>query len=568
MHYEKTFLLAPGKHHFGLGGNTFWRSFEKYVLMLAATWRPGEDDARLPVILGFLRRSIHRGADEGGTLYEGPGYGWRDLEWLSYMAEVLYRLGAADLWREEPRFSEIARNWSYLVLPGGYGQNNYCDASRKGCDRPLLGVLLAARRLNDPVLQWTWEQLGGRDSTRGGRPVPTSWRYGLGQSILWDGDGHKAVSPGDAGQPDARCSGRAGIAISRSDWADDALYCSLLASKRDSSTFVHQQVDSGHLSLYALGEAFSVDSGYGDIKGCYHSVMMPNAQEPSTAPTGFGQMFFGGEMDLFAAGRGADYARVDSACQWECHWAYRHMLHVKGPGAAPYVVLLDNMNHGPDLICYRWQLNSEPGNQIECDAEADRAVIHGKQHRLEVAWCYPSHADYSPSHWLDLSAVTIKGSPRGGPGVSKDVNGQVVAKYPHGGWTTGLGERPQLIADLWGVNGVLLTALIPRTADSATVEIERVNATDQLGLIIHHGNVTDTVIGSPQHREIELDGISGEASLVVVRRDNAGHLLWWAAADAYALFVDGDNVLPREGTPKGIVTAPILEEDSCQKQSE
>lgn len=530
--YRATFLHHPRVHKFGLGNNTFWRTFEKYVVTMAACWTPAADEQEMPDILAFLRRSIHRGLDEGGAIYEGPGYGWRDSEWLSYMAEILYRMGAIDLWRDEPRFARMFRQWAYLVLPGERGQNDYCDAHRLRPDRPMVGMLLAAKRLDEPVFQWIWQQLGGRSKTPDAQVPPGRFCWALGQSLLWEDPKADVHDPGAAGWPGARGSGNAGVMVMRSGWTDDDAYASLLASTRDSGNNIHQQVDAGHFSFFALGEAFSVDSGYGDILGRYHSVMMPNAAEPTRAPHTFGQMFFGGRPAAFAAGKHADYARVNIGEQWECHWAYRHMLLVKAPGASPCLVLLDNVNFGSAHRMYRWQMNSEPGNVVETHDDQERAVVTGKRHRVEVAWAYPEPGAYPKDHWLELRAAEI------------DSFNWLAKRDP-----TGMGPRPQLHADLWGYNGQLLSLLVPRRREEAPVVAQRIFGADQFGLVVQFGEVTDTITASPVNRRLDIGGMAGEASIAVARRDASGACLYWAAADAYALSIDGETVLDHQPDP-------------------
>ena len=206
---------------------------------------------------------------------------------------------------------------------------------------------------------------------------------------------------------------------------------------------------------------------------------------------------------------------------------------VKKHHAGPYVILLDSFNGGPQFALYRWQLNSQPGNRIEIDAEAERAAIHGPQHRLEIAWAYPGPGEYDLPHQMKLS--------------TDEIDSHV--------WeveSAGIGVRPRLKANLYGHNGQLLTALVPRRGDQPDLEIERSVAPNQLGLVLQFGEVTDTVVASPFLRLLDLNGIWGEARLAVVRRDGHGRTLWWAAADVNALEVDGEVVVPRQDEPAAL----------------
>jgi len=71
-------------------------------------------------------------------------------------------------------------------------------------------------------------------------------------------------------------------------------------------------------------------------------------------------------------------------------------------------------------------------------------------------------------------------------------------------------------------------------------------------LVICLGDVTDMVVAAPHLRLIDAGGLYGEARIAVARRDAKGRLLWWAAADAYRLDIDGQAVLPRRGTAEPI----------------
>ena len=524
--YERDVLAPPDSHSWGRGTNVFLRNYEKYVLAVAVL--PGFGDAgrgKLEHADRWLRQSIHLGIDEGGAIFEGPAYGQRDAEWLAFMAEVLYRAGISNLWDEEPRYAAFHRHWAHLVLPCGRGRLTYCDSHRTMGGRPPTGLLLGARRPDDPVVQWAYGRLGGRDVTGTGEPAPEGFSQNLGQSLLWDDDAAEETQPDAAGWPCSRNSGAAGVITMRTGWGDDASLVSLIGSVRTHGNHIHQQVDAGHFSLYALGEAFSVDPGYGDILGCYHSVMRPGAREPSRAPDGFGHMWHGARVKHFAAGTHADYGCVDGAEQWECHWAYRHLLFVRAPGADPYVIILDNVNRASQHEPCEWILNSEPGNAVSVDAAAERAVVQGERHRLELAWNYPAADEYDRPHTLALSAVECDGAPE----------------------QHGIGKRPQLRATLTGCNGLLLSVLLPRRSGDPPVEVERLWGREQFGLRVRIDDVEDTILASAHTGDLDCGGIDGEAVLAVCRRDAARRVTWWAACEAYALSVDGVPVMPRQG---------------------
>ena len=546
--YQRDVLAHPTRYVWGLGTNTFIHGFEQYVFALAAVYDPARDAAALATVAELTRRSLHHLVDEGGAIGEGPSYGWGDALWLTTTAYILRRAGRADLWAEEPRLHALFRHWAYLVLPGGRGQNAIGDAWCFASGRPWWAHLIHARVTGDPVAQWVWEVLGGRGTVPGLGTAPDYFHERLGYGLIWEDDAARAQRPAAPAWPLGRSSGVFGVNVLRSGWGEDDVYFSLLAAGRTPGCHIHQHLDGGHFTLAALGEWFSLDSGYGDLSGRYHSLMRPEGKDPDSTPGYFTSMRTGGRTVAFADGAGAAYACVDTAWQWGCIWNFRHALMVRAPGADPYVVLLDNQNYRNEHTWFEWLMQVPPGNRVAVDEPALRATVQGRQHRLEVAWALPHDGDYPLPHRLDVTTDTLDSfqlSHR-----RADVNyflGVAGKERPQGGGRWGAGVRPRLKATLWGYNGMLLTALVPRRAGAPAVGVQRLSGPLQFGLVLDHGDVVDTITASPVDRRQDLGGVTGEAALMLVRRDRAGAVRYWAAADAFHLAVDGRDVLPRRG---------------------
>lgn len=535
--FQRDYLGHPEKYVWLLGANPTLASLLYYPFWLAAVYRQDTDRAAMEELADLIRSSIHLGVDESGTIGEGPNYGEHDAVRWVFPSEILRRVGIANLWEEEPRMRNMIRHWAYLALPGRKEFDNRCDSGRKYGIIPLWSHLLLARSTGDAVIQWIWEELGGRGHVEGHGDAPECFGP-LEFIILWEDDDAEARNPGEDGWPLSKEGGVYGENIMRSGWDADAMYFSMQASGRSPGCLIHQHIDAGHFSLYALGEAFSVESGYGDILGRHHSVLMPMGQEPPTGPTGFDQAWTGGHTEAFASTEHADYCRVNIGEQWDCRWYYRHALVIRAPGADPYVLLLDNANYRGDYATYDWLINSEPGNRICLDQANIRAVIQGVENRMEVVWSYPRPKDYPTPHQIDLYADEINSTP---------------LDHVKIGLRLGMGIRPRLRAELRGYNGLLLSALIPRRSAQAPVVSSRITGPMQFGLVIEHGKITDTVVVSPVSRLINIGGMRGEATLAVARHNSDGGLMWAAAADAFALNVGGHCVLARRGTSADLI---------------
>ena len=535
--FKTDFLGHPERHVWLLGTNPPLASLLFFSYWIAAAYEPQRDAETMRQYADMMRRSMHLGIDEGGAIGEGPNYGLMDAFRWVIPAEIFYRAGVADFWTEEPRMLAMLRWWAYLMLPGRREVNPIHDAVRAS-GFPPFPHLLGARRTGDPLLQWIWQTLGGRPPIGPESTHPYAYLHNISGNldliILWEEDDAEARPPGPAGCPLHYHSGDFGVNVLRGGWEDDSLYFSLLASGRTPGVQIHQHVDGGHFSLFAMKEAFSIDTGYGDIQARYHSVVMPVGKEPPTSPLDFDNSYAGGRTELFAPGRLVDYCKVDLSWQWDCFWNHRHALVVRVPGAEPYVVLLDNINYRNEWCFYDWLMQSEPGNRIELDPAAVRATVFGRENRMEVVFSYPREGEYDPSHRMELYADEIDSHPLDHVAPAKRL---------------GIGVRPRLIARLWGANGQMLTALVPRRAGQAPVAAERLGGPMQFGLRIDHGGSIDTIIANPIDRALKLEGIAGEAAVAFVRRDRNGKVLHAAAADAFALSIDNRPVLPRSGRP-------------------
>jgi len=302
---------------------------------------------------------------------------------------------------------------------------------------------------------------------------------------------------------------------------------------------IHRQLDAGHVGLYALGETFSVDPGYGDIGPEHHSVMVPASRDEGR------DVWIGGRVSGHASDPHAAWMQADLGAQWGCCWYHRDLLLVRAPGLPSYAIVVDAANLNNDWSTYTWQLNSHADNHIDlhpapppdaaagdADGPADRATIHGRRHRLEIAFAPPGPAEYPRPHAIRLESRSVD---------SRSFDGV------RPGLVLGQGPRPQLQAHLEGYNGHLLTALMPRRAEQAPVAVRRLAGPLQQGLALDFGDYVDTILCNPLDRRLAAHGIVGEARVAIARRDRSGRLIAWIAVDAYALRIDGHDCLPRQG---------------------
>lgn len=517
----KGYLLG-GKtlRQLALGINIAWWDFNSALWSLAAVYdanTPGDDEA-LAMAGDVVRRGIHMGVDSAGVVGEGPFYGTIDLSaWLS-TAEVLSRAGVCNLWEEEPLIARAMRTKLYYTTPDWRGALVHCDGQRYEAahfqGQPLL---LAAARLREPAIQTLWERIANNRL-----PQPTVHHpYGVLAPALWYDTNPAPLAMGEGNWPLALGGGRWGLHFFRSGWGGKDLAFNLHGAGRDPGTFIHQMVDAGHFSLAALGEIFCAGRGYAHTNSEFQNVIAPDGKEPADAPGGVGQMWRGGVTRTFAPGRRADYACVDTAWQWGAVWSYRHALVVRASGTDPFVVLYDNCNHRNDWGTWDWRFQIEDDHTATLDPANLRAAVQGKVNRLELAWAHYREEDFPKPHRLEVM------TDRSGP-----------CDVKHHDRTGGKGF-PRLVARLHGYNAGLLSALVPRRKGASPVGITRIADRYQFGLVIDHGQFTDTVVAAPFDRRITIGGIDGEAAMAIVRRDREGKAVFAAAGESFRLAVDG-----------------------------
>jgi hypothetical protein len=542
--YRDNLLRGNKKRYIAsLGVNPIWHELWQYCWAVAAVCDANNPDdiIALEEIADYVRIAIQKGVDEQGVIGEGPGYGGHDIyRWIS-VADILARAGICNLWEEESNFAKIAKHYAYILLPGRREMMNRCDANQSPKGHDWTSLLISAVRTGDSALKYVWEVYAGERIEHDdlGKGDVNIVRGAFEIVCRLQAENLASISPDEAGWSGQKEPGVYGVHISRTGWQEDDLYFSLYSAGRSNACWIHQHVDGGNFYLQALGESFSIEGGYGDIQGRQHSVMLPKGEEPPHSPEGFDMMWVGGHNLCHQYGRNADYMSVDISRMYDCYWYYRHALVVRAPGSEPYVILADDCNYRPDYYSFDWLMHTAPENKIEVDNSRQQATVQGKKNRMEMAWVMPSAEDYPKPHVLDLKVDMVDSA------------------YFHKPTNTvlGVGTRPCLNAQLQGYNGVMMTAMMPRRAEEGVVGIERIYGVAQFGFKLNFGDYTDTVIFSSLPGRIDLEGIKAEAKLVMARRDKAGRLLWWSAAEANIVNVDGYEVLGRQSKIRTLAEA-------------
>ncbi len=334
--------------------------------------------------------------DAAGAPFEGPGYAGC-LAYMAATAEALRRRGGPNLLTNN-RFERMPEYLAYELLPWGGAANNWndCDEANGSIagSLPLMGTARA------PLLPWLARQLDLHPERGAAHMEGQHLLYFL----LWWKDDQPLRTPADLGFPPARLFPGRGIASMRTGWGAEDWLLSFFCGPQQYKC--HRQGDFNHLSLYALGERFLVDAGYGGASrtanveqtlnrwfgetDAHNTVTLDGGAQRGTALTrGWPE----GEMIEFRHGDDFDAALGDasSTCgpDHRVRRALRRVVLVRA-GPAQYVAVVDV--HEKDGSPFRAEAHwhTDPDNRI--DAEGRRFVIQGRRNRCIGEVLYPTDA--------------------------------------------------------------------------------------------------------------------------------------------------------------------------------
>lgn len=198
---------------------------------------------------------------QDGVNYEGPSYGGPGV--MAEFAWMLRRSGGPDLLRNS-RFRKFMDWMLYELLPGDRGDVNLLNDASPDCAGVAPAILLPPGP-HKAILPWLIRQLDMHPrrlaayerATPPILPYPDLIHYVL---LNWD-DAAPVRTPQELGYPASRAFLQRGIADLRTGWGRDDVLVSHFCGRQVWT--LHRQSDFNHVALYALGEQFLVDEGYG-----------------------------------------------------------------------------------------------------------------------------------------------------------------------------------------------------------------------------------------------------------------------------------------------------------------
>jgi hypothetical protein len=316
----------------------------------------------------------------------------------------------------------------------------------------------------------------------------------------------------------------------RTSWSEDAVAIHLPGAGRSHVSQTHRHADCGHFTIWAHGEYLAVDTGRYNVDEDQHSVVLVDGHchMPNKA---WGMSHRSGRKTGFRTSPLCTHVCADAAFMKDCHWADRHFLFVPFGEDECYLVVIDNINKDNAEHRYVWQLHANP----ECcfAIQDDRhAALQGARARLDLTLVIPGPEDFPDApHRLRLSTDEAEWSwPYG-----RD-------RYPeHEG--TGLMitsvRRPRLLADLRGLNGQLMSVIVPRRRGAAPLTVRPLGQRRLLQVEVEHAGGVDLVVAALDHGYIRTPRLRGLTPLALVRRAHDGRLAAAWSVDGAPLIWEG-----------------------------
>ncbi|MBN8215678.1 MAG: carbohydrate binding domain-containing protein [Spirochaetes bacterium] len=338
--------------------------------------------------------------DKNGGAVEGPAYIGYGAAPTPFFIEALRRSTGEDLF-ETTHYRKVGGFFPNEVLPDGKRVLNLSDS---GYSMAHWQVMLYAlhRAADRRPLSWCYRSLAP--------DVSAQLSDNLVALILWwdEAPGIAAWNPGQLMENWAWSPWR-GVMISRTGWkADDVLFT---MHAQQYTLIRHDQVDKGQVNLFAYGEDFLIDSGYGNDGGMLmsqgagaHNLVLIDGQGP--LGSGAHAQTSGYVRDHLHTAA-ADFARADLKDAWEytiqagyqkkrvrtMKKAARHALFARGP--LPYLVVYEDLAMDAKAHRYGIQWHTGARNAFHVDAQGVtiKPSLDGARYPIMAVQPYQSKLD-------------------------------------------------------------------------------------------------------------------------------------------------------------------------------
>lgn len=323
--------------------------------------------------------------------FDGAHYGGSIITQMLIIAEIMARCGMKDC-RQDVRFKRFA---DFVIHETVYSRgwiNNINDCNLM--DASLECMYLAGVLHQRSTALWHWDRFNLANERNSilsiAHPdyVPNDfWQIHF--HLLWPDDHFgESLSPAQNVYPLAKHFRDRGLVSMRSGWDPESLHVTLKSGREEKRN--HQNADQNQVTLYALGEAFVIDSGYvihtnadGRKSEAHNTIQVDDHGQ--TTKWGFEGASRGRILDFkvgehFAYGLGdAKEAYAKRGC---LNRAERHLQSVWDPRMPNHTVWVDDFDYDGKEHMYTLLIHTAQGNSFSW--EKNLVTIHGLEHVMDL----------------------------------------------------------------------------------------------------------------------------------------------------------------------------------------
>lgn len=200
--------------------------------------------------------------------------------------------------------------------------------------------------------------------------------------------------------------------VMRTGWAPDDLHVTFQCTPFEPEVHAHAQADRLNVTMYALGERFVVDSGYGTVPipgstqvqrmgklGESHNQVRIDAKAQAIRPVQEGVPGYS-KVEHWAQSGDWVWAVADATAFYEGAARVRRGIATRLSADRPLMILVDLVLPGPGGHAFDWLLQTDEGNRLR--TEADGAVIEGhrKGARARVIQAASTEVTWRQDTWI------------------------------------------------------------------------------------------------------------------------------------------------------------------------
>jgi len=353
-----------------------------------------------------------------GACVEGSGYSSASMHYLAVFSEGLRRVCDVNLF-EHPTWQ---RNPVYLcceMLPGGGAINNFNDNHFDGVTTGYW--MMAARSTGDKTGAWVWEHFSGPGGSgnyhRGGGTVELPY------VVLYRGSDASDMTPQDLGISKVHHFDSIQHLVMRTGWDADDLHVSFQCTPYEADVHAHSQADRMNLTMFALGERFVIDSGYGTVPiegstqvrrlgklGESHNQVLIDGKAQSTSPV---QEGVEDHSKPIGWGQKGDWvwAVGEATAFYEDAHLVRRAVATRLTKTDPIVLIADVVVLEDAEHTFDWLLQTETDNTFAIEDDGAKLTGHRTGAEVQVTQVANLPVSWSQEEWI--SHPRLKGSSKG-----------------------------------------------------------------------------------------------------------------------------------------------------------